>query len=70
MVDISEDTQLFSLAPQLPVPDLGEKLLHLQPGSRLGFYSPGSSNLSVDVIQVELAESALSRPPNWVLEEI
>ncbi|WP_346727449.1 hypothetical protein [Mobiluncus mulieris] len=69
-MDISKDAQFFSLASQLPVSDFGEKLLHLQPGSKLGLYLLGLSNLSVDATQVELAESALSRPLNWILEEI
>lgn len=69
-MDTVDDAYILSLVEELPVSDFGEKLLHLQPGSKLGLYLLGLSNLAVSTTQVELAEIALSRPLLWILEEI
>ncbi|MCI6584225.1 MAG: hypothetical protein MSC45_04045 [Mobiluncus sp.] len=63
-----DETQLLALATQLPVSQLGDQLLHLQPGSKLGLYLLELSNLPVSSEQVEVAEVDLSRPLNWILE--
>lgn len=65
-----DSSQLLGLVSELPVSDLGEKFLHLRPGSKLGLYLLGLSNLTVTPFQVELAEVALSRPLGWILEVI
>lgn len=69
-MDALSDKQILGLVSELPVSDVGEKLLHLQPGSKLGLYLLGLSDLAADAQQVEAAEEALSRPLHWILEVI
>ncbi|NMW83986.1 hypothetical protein HHJ68_08485 [Mobiluncus curtisii] len=65
-----EDSDLIRLATQLPVSQLGDQLLHLQPGSRLGLYLLELSNQSITPAMVATAEQALNRPLAWILSQL
>nr|WP_249287804.1 hypothetical protein [Mobiluncus curtisii] len=58
------------MATQLPVSQLGDQLLHLQPGSRLGLYLLELSNQSITPAMVATAEQALNRPLAWILSQL
>ena len=51
---------LIRLVTQLPLSELGERLLHLQAGSKLGLYLLELSNLPLGPGAVEEAETNLS----------
>lgn len=67
---MEEDLDLIRLATQMPLSELGDKLLHLQPGSKLGLYLLELSNLKVDAFQVESAEYDLTQPLYWILKHL
>lgn len=61
---------LIRLVTQLPLSELGERLLHLQAGSKLGLYLLELSNLPLGPGAVEEAETNLSRPLHWLLQQL
>lgn len=65
-----DDSDLIRLATQLPVSQLGDQLLHLQPGSKLGLYLLELSNQPITPAMVEVAERALNRPLAWILSQL
>jgi len=65
-----DDSDLIRLATQLPVSQLGDQLLHLQPGSKLGLYLLELSNQPITPAMVESAEQALNRPLAWILSQL
>lgn len=65
-----DDSDLTRLATQLPVSQLGDQLLHLQPGSKLGLYLLELSNQPITPTMVETAEQALNRPLAWILSQL
>lgn len=65
-----EDSDLIRLVTQLPVSQLGDQLLHLQPGSKLGLYLLELSNQPITSAMVEAAEQALNRPLAWILSQL
>lgn len=65
-----EDLDLIRLATQQPVSQLGDRLLHLQPGSKLGLYLLELSNQPITPAMVEVAERALNRPLAWILSQL